>query len=361
MLTKASSLIRPNGDPVLEREQVIEMAHNQPDRVSYIPGPVSKPNFKKVLVDGEYTGFVRCFRCPQIQIQKHNSKAGNMLNHNKRSHPEVVEQDRKLNRNATYHPLDEEEVNRRLEKAAEHLKNDPDPDRYKYCYVPSGKVSKKGQELFLCCYCDHETAVSVSNMKGHLNHTCPGVPDDIREEVKNSKSKTQPRRKRRWKKRPIDFDGSNGGGEDSDDYSDSDATDVEMEEGEKQKWEAEKAVKILSRLLVPSKHASLAVPAAVDYGHDGPSTSNHNGFIGHDGRDYEDEVKELKVKKLRMEIKESELRMKHEELKIKSKELLISDKAANDKLREEKVKFYQGINQRLDKLINIFEKDGLKK
>ena len=55
-----------------------------------------------------------------------------MLSHNKRSHPEVADEDRKLNQIPSYEARPREQAHRLLENPAHALDADPEPDDYKY-------------------------------------------------------------------------------------------------------------------------------------------------------------------------------------------------------------------------------------
>lgn len=72
-----------------------------------------------------------------------------MLNH-KRSHPEVVDEDRKFNLIPSYEARPQEQAHKLVENAARALDSDPEPDDYKFCFAPNGRHSKKENQLFDC-------------------------------------------------------------------------------------------------------------------------------------------------------------------------------------------------------------------
>ena len=186
-----------------------------------------------------------------------------------------------------------------VEQSKSLLKN-ADAEEYLFCFLPGGKYTD-GSRFYVCCYCDHETALSVSNMKGHINRRCPGVPDDVRQTIRSS-IKRPSRRERRRKKKSSDEEESNESSEDS-------SLGSEMAD--------EKIVEILEGLIPDEKPAKR--PRAGDEGVDG-------------------KLKEEQLNKLRTEVEQMEGNMN-----------LIRSRINEQK---EKINYYQNVNQLFGRIIN---------
>lgn len=209
-----------------------------------------------------------------------------------------------------YKARNQEEIESMVKKAKE-LVTGSVTEPVVYCFIPGGKYTD-GTDFFTCCYCDHETAYSIPNMKGHINIRCPGVPDDVRADVQKST-------KKKYKRMAVRNVRKDSTSSDSDDSGEIDDAGVEQ-------------FVDLIKSLIPE----------TDIKHEPESdTGKRSSSDGEEDYKIEYQIKKAKLTKLRKEVEEYETSINE----IKSRTV-----------REiERIKYYQGITKGFDTLVKAAE------
>lgn len=327
-----------DSDSFLDRDQVVAIIQNDPERVTYQPSIPSQPMFKRILVDDVETAYTRCFSCEdKIYIIKFNPKNGTngMLRHNESCHDVFPDPDNTKNRSKKlYQPLPEDLVEKNLENAERmsQLKGVSDDIIWKH-FVPTGELSKYGNDSWGCCRCSFRSSRNISRFKEHMIYWCTNVPDDVREDIRaankhdynyklrrslaqakrdrvNPHTGLRRKRSRRCNEDSYGRTSVSGDDENGSDWS-ADGSDLPPEA------QREKAVEILSKLL------------AVECNKDGTRTKPLSNYSNDD---LEREIKELKVQKLRNQVKESEVSRRE---------------------KEERIKLYRKIDLKIDQMIKL--------
>lgn len=207
-------------------------------------------------------------------------------------------------------------------------------------FRPTSVQNSSGNTMWECVFCDYEGTRNVTHFKRHLVHACPGVPDEVRSQIR-AQGKTGQKWKRRIKEqsarrvRPKWMDEMTEESEDGAD-DDVDAND--------------KAVEILTKLFTTKEKFDL--PEEYDKGvgtnpGGGGAKSGAKGSLLHlTDTEMEREMKELKVKRMRAEVRKLEEETAHAGLTKKKVEIEIEE-------GKERSQFFKRLNSNLDKLISL--------
>lgn len=166
-------------------------------------------------------------------------------------------------------------------------------------FRPTRVQNSSGNTMWECLFCDYEGTRNVTHFKRHLVHACPGVPDEVRSQIK-AQGKTGQKWKRRMKDqsarrlRPKWMEEMT---EESEESQDGDAS--------------HRAVEILTKLFTTKEGTELEGKDL-----EGKDLEGRKGSLLHlTDTELEREMKELKVKKMRVEVRkvEGEVRRMEEE------------------------------------------------
>lgn len=356
----------------LTKDEIKHVIVNEPDRVTYQNTLKNIPHFALVYVDGIQTTFAKCQQCQDVYLLSYKKKNGysKYHDHTDKCHPDI-DRGKHINKNdldlkvesseesssdddvsdfekdakktATvmrYPPRPKEEIVAALEEiaakegAAEENGQKSNPrivPTWNY-FKPKGQ-NELGSPLFACVFCTYSGVKNITIFTRHILECCGGCPreikDSLKKVVRERKNRERSSRKRgrplgRRSKRPRN----------SDDDSTRDTDDGNL--GDEGNLETNQIVTILSKLLgtPPSAESMATANSQVDEGMKKPLDKFTDA-------DYDREIKELTVKKLRAELKEIEERTVN--MRVIRKE------------SEERTQLYRKINHDFDKLIKFVD------
>ena len=234
------------------------MIVKEPDRVKFASFSKKRPHFRKITIDGKQSMFVKCLKCTDF-ICKYDSKkgSGTLLGHEKRIH---ADDDLEMTddwEEDLFHPRSVKDESPAFSKVK---------DAFNYPYMVwdhctmTGKKTSSGLDVRACSYCSKELGASPAYATIHMKE-CSMVPEEVK------RAFMVDRRKRKW----------------MDDESDDD----EFEDGDDGD-EQEKVVKILTGLLTKRS---------------GGGEMSKKPLRNYTESDFDRELKELAVKKARLEVK----------------------------------------------------------
>lgn len=242
------------------KESIVDVIVTEPDRVTFASFSKKRPHLKKILVDKKSTLFVKCLKCAD-HICKYDSKKGSgpLIQHEKKYHSgDAVDED------------DDEIYDEDLFPKQPRSDTKPktkDPFDYPYmvwdhCTI-TGRKTAGGLDIRSCNYCSKDLGASPAYATIHMKE-CGMIPDEVREIFIHRTGR---------KKRKYGYDtGSDEemGGDDDDDDD-----------------QQEKVVKILTGLLTKK----------------GVGEMTKKPLRNFTESDFDRELKELAVKKARLEIR----------------------------------------------------------
>lgn len=257
-------------EDVWTKEAVVEMILKEPDRVKFASFSKKRPHFRKILVDNKSTLFVKCLKCSD-HICKYNSKMGSgiLISHEKRVHGDE---------DLDVEDWEEDLLPRQEKEDTASFSKVKDSFNYPYmvwdhCTLTGDKTAS-GLEVRACMYCGKVVGASPAYATIHMKE-CSNVPEEIKKGFVH-------RQKRKW----------------MDEMSDD--SDLGADDGDEQ----EKVVKILTGLLTKTRDS-------------GKSDSGKKPLNRFTDSDFDRELKELAVKKARLEIKELEDRQREMDERIR--------------------------------------------
>lgn len=177
-----------DGDPMLMRALVVSCIEDEPHRVTYddLDCDQYRDVFKVIYIDGVEIPYVRCVHeacCEMIILLRNNNrKSFTFPRHCKDQHLPTGYGAFGLRKRCKARP--EDEINRFLEKASKNGEGKhPKTQTIWKNFVNNGKMSKKGREIWDCCWCEFSCAKSSAAFKEHQLSDCTNFPSEIKEEI----------------------------------------------------------------------------------------------------------------------------------------------------------------------------------
>lgn len=261
------NLGRPRFDTTVDpypfsKEDIMEMMRKEPDRVHYETKSLRRPHIRSVFLDGVNTNYVQCTHCAGGHLFKHYTKygSGQLLRH---------EESRRHNRGGGLDAGDVGEEGKEVLKPKEKKpKAFVHPLVWDHC-TRTGKFTDLGAEIRSCNYCKEEVSASAGKATAHMKNECLMIPEEMRKNF-------QVERKRKYEGQ----------------FHSSDESDYFEDDGD----DKDKVVQILTGLLSKSFEPS--------------QSGNRKPLKNYTEHDFDRELKELAVRKARLEVEDLQDRMR---------------------------------------------------
>lgn len=260
-----------------ERDEITKIMQREPERITYELNVYNRPYYRRIFIDGENMHYVHCTQCTGGVIFKYYQKkgSGQILCHEKglrHIHGKGL--------NAVEAP-NVEAAPPKKKKPGRKPQGSRYPPIWDHC-KDTGRKTDLGAAIRSCNYCGDDVGAAQNKAIGHMKNECLSIPDEI-------KKKFQIPRKRFY------IDASTTEDSDQDDY-------IEDDGDSDQEDDQNKVVKILTGLLKQGSNND---------------RSEKKPLSEYTDSDFDREMKELAIKKARLEVENLEDQMKERKERTK--------------------------------------------